>query len=266
MTIGTVRPAAVAGAFYPAAPGALLAQVRAAFAVAIADDDDRPAPKALIVPHAGYVYSGPIAASAYRRLIPARATIRKVVLVGPSHRVPLDGVAVPSADAFATPLGLVPVDREGRDAVAAHPAVRIDDWPHAAEHSLEVQLPFLQLVLDRFEVLPLVVGDCPPEMVADVLDVVWGGPETVVVASTDLSHYHPYAEATALDARTARAIVAVAPEAVGDRDACGAFGLRGVLTAARRRRMSVEQIDLRNSGDTAGDRQRVVGYGAFAVA
>jgi len=260
-----VRPPAVAGSFYPADPDALIDGLRSSFALARRRDGDQPVPKALIVPHAGHVYSGPIAASAYLRLVPGRSTIRRVVLLGLSHRVPLDGVAVSSADALATPLGLVPVDDLARRAALDVPGVRLDDTAHAAEHSLEVQLPFLQVVLDRFEVLPLAVGRCDADEVAEVLDVVWGGPETVIVVSTDLSHYHPYADAVALDRRTAAAIATCRPEAIGDRDACGAYPLRGLLVAARARQLPIEVLDLRNSGDTAGDKEQVVGYGAFTI-
>jgi AmmeMemoRadiSam system protein B len=218
------------------------------------------------VPHAGYLYSGPVAASAYLRLAESRESVHRVVLVGPSHHVPVRGVAVTSADAFATPLGVVPVDRAAREAVLAMPATALDDGAHALEHSLEVQLPFLQVVLDDFEVLPLAVGRSRAAEVAAVLGAVWGGPETVLVVSTDLSHYHRYGDAVALDRRTAAAIVASDPDAVGDRDACGAAGLRGLLSAARDRHLDVDQVDLRNSGDTAGDRRQVVGYGAFTLA
>ena len=260
-----IRPPAVAGTFYPAEPEALVDALRTSLAAARPPPSDPVVPKALVVPHAGYVYSGVVAALAYRRLVPAGSSIRRVVLLGPSHRVPVDGIAVPGSDAFATPLGLVQVAEDARRAVLELPNVAVDDTAHAAEHSLEVQLPFLQVVLESFEVLPLAVGRSRPEEVADVLDAVWGGPETVVLASTDLSHYQPYADARAQDGRTAAAITALQPEAIGGTDACGAHALRGLLSAARARSLTVEQIDLRSSGDTAGDRERVVGYGAFAI-
>ncbi|HET7487786.1 MAG TPA: AmmeMemoRadiSam system protein B [Acidimicrobiales bacterium] len=259
-----IRLPAVAGSFYPAKRDALFDSVRQCFAGARRPGPAEPAPKAVVVPHAGYLYSGPVAASAYLRLAPAAPVISRVVLLGPSHRVPLDGVAVSGADAFATPLGVVPVDDAGRRSAEAAGAVRTNE-PFALEHSLEVQLPFLQVVLDHFTLVPLAVGLSVPAAVADVLDAVWGGPETVVVTSTDLSHYHPYDVATALDRRTADAVVAMRAEAVGDRDACGVHALRGLLEAARRRDLPVELLDLRNSGDTAGTPDRVVGYGAFAV-
>lgn len=260
-----VRPAAVAGTFYPATPAALAEALRRSMAGAVEPAAGAAVPKALIVPHAGYVYSGPVAASAYQRLVPASAVIRRIVLLGPSHRVPLDGMAVPSSDAFATPLGLVPVDDEARRTALARPAVALQDLPHAPEHSLEVQLPFLQTVLESFAVLPVAVGRGRPEEVADLLDALWGGPETMLVVSTDLSHYHPYDEASELDRRTAAAILAADAQGIGRTDACGSHALRGLLVAARRRHLTIEQIDLRSSGDTAGDRDRVVGYGAFAL-
>jgi AmmeMemoRadiSam system protein B len=262
----TVRPPAVAGAFYPADPAALAESIRRSFAGAVRAAPDAPVPEALVVPHAGYVYSGPIAASAYARVEPAHQTIRRVVLLGPSHRVPLQGLALSSADAWATPLGLVPVDPSAATALAHLPAVTVDDRAHAPEHSLEVQVPFLQTVLDEFTLVPLVVGDATTDEVTAALDVLWSGPETLVVVSTDLSHYHRHDEAVVLDARTAAAIVARRPDAIGDRDACGARPLRGLLRAADERRLSVEELDLRTSGDTAGDKERVVGYGSFALA
>jgi AmmeMemoRadiSam system protein B len=260
-----VRSAAAAGAFYPADAGALREEIARSMAGAVVPPSDAPLPKAVIVPHAGYIYSGPIAASAYLRLAPAAGLIRRVVLLGPSHRVALRGIGVSSADAFATPLGLVRIDAAGRDRVLSAPDVAVDDAAHEFEHSLEVQLPFLQTVLDSFTLVPLVVGDATADQVAAALDLCWGGPETLVVVSTDLSHYHRYADAAGLDARTAAAIVARRVAEIGDDDACGARPLRGLLRAAEERGLTVEPLDLRNSGDTAGDRGRVVGYGAFAL-
>jgi AmmeMemoRadiSam system protein B len=257
-----VRPAAVAGTFYPADAAALARVVDAAVGGGAAAG---PVPKAIIAPHAGYEYSGPIAGTAYARLLPARERIRRVVLLGPAHRVPVPGLVVSGADAFVTPLGRVEVDDAARRRVLALPQVSVDDAAHAREHSLEVQLPFLQRVLASFRVLPLAVGAAGADEVAEVLDVVWDGPETVIVVSSDLSHYHDYATAVALDRRTAEAIVAVRPDALSTDDACGAHAVRGLLEAARRRRLRVELLDLRSSGDTSGDPEAVVGYGAFAV-
>lgn len=261
----TRRRPAVAGTFYPSHSDDLRASLQTAFADAVAPPPDATVPKALIVPHAGYVYSGSIAASAFRRIAPVHHAIERVVILGPSHRVYLRGMAVPSVDTFDTPLGSVPIDHELRRRIVQLPAVVLDDAPHVFEHSTEVELPFLQSVLDRFGLLPVAVGDAATDEVTSVLDAVWGGPETLIVISTDLSHYHEYDRAVRLDARTAAAIVAADPDAIDDDDACGSRPLRAMLRAAAARQLTVEQLDLRNSGDTAGDPSRVVGYGAFAV-
>lgn len=261
----SVRHPAVAGMFYPADPEDLREALRRAFADAVVPPDGAPVPKALIVPHAGYVYSGAVAASAYLRLVPAREEITRVVLLGPSHRVHVAGLAAPVDNLFDTPFGMVMVDADLRATIRHLPGVFLDDLPHFHEHSLEVQLPFLQTVLDEFTLLPLSVGDTTARQVAAVLERVWGGPETLIVISTDLSHYHRYDEARQLDARTAAAIVAGRPDAIDDQDACGSRPLRGMLQIAGEHEMSIENVDLRNSGDTAGDRDRVVGYGAFVV-
>ena len=261
-----VRPAAVAGMFYPAAPAALAADVRAHLALALAHPAPTSAvPKALIAPHAGYVYSGPIAASAYARLAAGRDTIRRVLLFGPTHRVPARGLALPSVGAFATPLGTVSVDREAAAAALALPQVCESDAAHAFEHSLEVQLPFLQSVLRDFRIVPFAVGDATPDEVAEVVELLWGGPETLIVVSSDLSHYHRYAEACAIDRATGEAILALSAT-LDHEQACGATPINGLLLAARRHGLQAELLDLRNSGDTAGDKSRVVGYASFAFA
>lgn len=265
-TVTSVRPPAVAGTFYPRQPERLAAEVDRMLAAA--GGADRPAatpPKALIAPHAGLVYSGPIAATAFALLAPARGRLRRVVLLGPSHFVPFRGLAAPSADAFATPLGELPVDRGALASLADLPAVVERDDAHAREHSLELHLPFLQRVLGEFTLVPLAVGLAEPAEVAAVLDRLWDGEETVVSVSTDLSHYLPYEEARRRDRATAEAIVGLRAEAIGPEDACGREPLRGLLVAARGRGLTVEPLDLRCSGDTAGDRRSVVGYGAFAV-
>lgn len=256
----SVRPPAVAGMFYPGDAGDLAGEVGALLATA---ETPHVSPKALIVPHAGYVYSGPIAASAYAALESRRKTIRRVVLFGPTHRVPVAGLGVPSADAFLTPLGSVPIDREALDRALALPQVRTSDASHAMEHSLEVQLPFLQAVLDDFSLAPFAVGAASPEEVAEVMELLWGGPETLIVVSSDLSHYHPYAEARQIDRGTAEDILALRPLADFDQ-ACGATPVNGLIEVSRRKGLHAKLLDLRNSGDTAGDRSRVVGYGAFA--
>ena len=261
VTHAAVRKTFVAGTFYPAAAEALRAAV--AGYVAGAGPASAPVPKAIIAPHAGYVYSGPVAGSAYARIAPARGRITRVVLAGPSHRVPFRGIAVPSVGFYASPLGDVPLDRESIARVLSHPFVHELDEAHAAEHSLEVQVPFLQEVLGTFILVPLVVGDASPAEVAAVLDVLWGGPETLVVVSSDLSHYENYDTARRMDADTARAITALAVDGVAERGACGRRPIRGLLELARRRGLRASAIDLRSSGDTAGGRDRVVGYGSF---
>lgn len=259
----SLRPPAVAGRFYPAHAATLAKTVqdllRAAAAPAAAAW-----PKALIVPHAGYVYSGSIAASAYARLAPARDKITRVVLLGPAHRVYVRGLALPGADAFATPLGDVALDREAPARLAALPQVSTLPAAHAMEHALEVQLPFLQAVLGKFALVPLVVGEARPDEVAEALELLWGGAETLVVVSTDLSHYLGYEEARRGDRATAQAILQLNTD-LRPEQACGSVPLNGLLLAAKRRGLTPQLLDLRNSGDTAGDPGRVVGYGAFAL-
>lgn len=265
MNATRVRPPAVAGMFYPDDPVRLRALLRSCFADAVTPAASAEPPRALVVPHAGLVYSGPVAASAYLRLGAARDAIRRVVLLGPSHRVPLRGVGLTSATEWRTPLGSVPIDHRHDDRLLAHAFVTTHDEAHAPEHSLEVQLPFLQAVLDEFELLPLIVGDADVDEVAALIEAVQAGDDTVVVVSTDLSHYHRYADAQRLDARTAAAIVGRRDGKIADLDACGARPLRGLLRTAVLHDLEVEQLDLRNSGDTSGDHSRVVGYGAFAL-
>ncbi len=256
------RPPAVAGQFYPADAEVLRGMLAEMLAAA---RTRQVRAKALIVPHAGYVYSGPVAASAYAGLMPRRARIRRVILLGPAHRVYLRGMALSECEAFTTPLGAVPVDPELLAAAAALPRVGTEEEAHRLEHSLEVQLPFLQTVVDEFTLLPLVVGDTPPEAVAELLATVWGGDETLIVISSDLSHYLDYAGAVRADRRTTAAIESLRLEDIGPEDACGCMPMRGLLYEARRRKLQVETLDLRNSGDTAGPRDSVVGYGAYAV-
>lgn len=258
----SVRPAAVAGRFYPGDAAALAAAVDDALAGA--PRWPGAPPKALVAPHAGYVYSGPVAAAAYATLADARGAIRRVVLLGPAHYVGVRGLALSTADAFATPLGDVPVDAELRSCVGAIPEVGADDRAHAPEHSLEVHLPFLQRLLGEFAVLPLVVGHAEAQRVATVLDALWGGPETLIVVSTDLSHHLDHTTAQARDRATAEAVLAGRVDAIGADDACGATPLRGLLVAAPRHGLRAILLDLRSSGDTAGPTDRVVGYGAFA--
>lgn len=255
------RHPAVAGSFYPADPQQLQQQVDAYLRHAAAG----PAPKALIVPHAGYIYSGPVAASAYRRLASVAATIRRVVLIGPSHRVAFNGLALSQAEAFTTPLGDVTLDRESPSALADLPYVGYLEQAHSQEHSLEVHLPFLQRCLTDFRLLPLVAGNASPKQVATVLARVWGGPETLIVVSSDLSHYHDYETARRLDKQTSERIEKRAYQMLDPQAACGCVPISGLLALAEQQSLHIETIDLRNSGDTAGDKRRVVGYGAYVV-
>jgi len=258
----TVRPAAVAGAFYPADPAVLRRTVEETL------DAEPPIslggrPRLLIVPHAGYVYSGAVAASAYRLLRGMGDALHRVVLIGPSHHAGFTGLASTGADALATPLGEVPVDRRWPE--PGDPIVRSDPSAHAREHSLEVQLPFLQVVLGEFEALALLTGDVEPEAVADMLDEVITGDEVIGIVSSDLSHFLDYEEARRRDTRTATAITKLRATDLSPEDACGRTAVQAALLLARRRGWTCRVLDLRNSGDTAGSKDRVVGYGAFAV-
>lgn len=257
-----VREPAVAGLFYPGSPQALGQEIRDLIRSApFLRLEQRP--KALIVPHAGYVYSGPIAATAYAQLTPFADTIHRVVIAGPCHRVAVRGIAVPTVDAFATPLGFVTIDRTAIDSLRDLPQIVLSDAAHRDEHALEVQIPFLQSVLEEFSLVPLAVGFADKSEVAEVFERLWGGEETLIVVSSDLSHYHPYEEARALDAATARDIAHL--RLLHDHEqACGATPINGLIEIARRKGLSPQLLDLRNSGDTAGDPDRVVGYASFA--
>lgn len=258
----TLRDPAVAGTFYPDQPGRLLASIETYLTDSVTHSPGQ-VPKAMIVPHAGYIYSGPVAGRAYALLRQGRDTIRRVILLGPAHRVLVRGLALPEADGFTTPLGTVYLDEEGMGDVMHLPQVSRSTAAHALEHSLEVQLPFLQAVLDDFRILPFAVGSASPRDVREVIDVLWGGPETLILVSSDLSHYHTYREAQAIDGETARKILDMSV-AIDHEQACGATPINGLLLAARARGVHAQLLDLRNSGDTAGDRHRVVGYASFA--
>lgn len=256
-----IRPPAVAGLFYPGTPDELRRVVVELFA------DAKPAalaPKAVIVPHAGYVYSGAIAAKALAHFSAEAADIERVVLLGPTHRVAVRGLAAPAVAAFETPLGAIPIDRAAIDSLSDLPQVFVDDRPHAAEHSLEVQLPLLQRILPRFRLVPLAVGSTTAGDVAAVLERLWGGVETRIVISSDLSHYLPYDQARAIDGATAAAIERLDDAPITFDHACGRLPVAGLLACARRRGLTVERVELKNSGDTSGPRDRVVGYGAWA--
>lgn len=257
-----VRPAAVAGLFYPGDPAELRDAVSGYLSQA--PTVAGPIPKALIVPHAGYIYSGAIAAAAYSQVVHRRSQIRRIVLIGPSHRVHLRGMAVPSAEVFQSPLGSVPVDRELKARVLEQEHVIESDAPHLSEHSLEVQLPFLQVLFDDFALLPVALGSASPPAVAAVLADVWGDEETLVLVSSDLSHYLTYDEACAVDNETITAILRNDATLTGEQ-ACGCIGINGLTFLARQRSARLEEIARCNSGDSAGDRSRVVGYGAFAL-
>lgn len=262
--MSSVRNPAVSGTFYPADPAVLARTVDDLLAAADQPPPDAAPPKAIIAPHAGYIYSGAIAASAYARLRGARRTIRRVVLLGPVHRVPVRGLALPGVDAFQTPLGTIPLDREAVDLVRHLPHVSENAPAHALEHSLEVHLPFLQRVLEDFSLVPFAVGDATREEVASVLESLWGSDETLIVVSSDLSHYLPYDAARKIDAETAAMVLDLRSD-IDHHHACGGTPVNGLMLAAHRRRMKVQLLDLRNSGDTAGSRDKVVGYGSFAV-
>ena len=256
-----IREAAVAGTFYPADPATLRATVHRYLQH---QPDNRKSPKALIAPHAGYIYSGSVAGQAYSLLQSSSDTIERVLLLGPSHRVGFRGMAVPTSTAYRTPLGDIPIDSNAIRAILELPNTGFLDQAHQGEHSLEVQLPFLQEVLGTFQLVPVVVGDATREDVARVLASLWGGEETLVVVSSDLSHYHTYDDAIRTDRSTADRIVDLEADLRSD-EACGCRPLNGLLHFAKSRNLTVREIELRNSGDTAGPRDRVVGYGAFAL-
>ena len=260
----SIRPAAVAGMFYPGDRHSLAMELDELIGGVEHLEPRLGFPKALIVPHAGYVYSGPVAARAYDHLASARGIVRRVVLLGPVHRVPVRGLALPCAQAFATPLGTIPVDEEAVRAVQDLPQVVKSDAAHALEHSLEVQLPFLQKMLGRFSIVPFAVGMASAQEVAQVIERLWGGPETLIVISTDLSHYHAYEDARRIDGATIARIASFAANLDHD-EACGATPLNGLLALAPRKNLSIRLLGACNSGDTAGGKGQVVGYSAFGL-
>jgi AmmeMemoRadiSam system protein B/AmmeMemoRadiSam system protein A len=262
--MNAVRPAAVAGMFYPGEARALAAEVRDLLGSVEQSAPRLGYPKALVVPHAGYVYSGGVAARAYDELAAARGSVRRVVLLGPTHRVAVRGLAVPSAQAFATPLGPVRIDREAIDSLRDLPQVVVSDAAHALEHSLEVQLPFLQEVLGDFALVPFAVGAANADEVAQVLERLWGGAETLVVVSTDMSHYHAYEQARAIDGATIERIASFATD-IDHEEACGATPLNGLLRFSKQKNLSLKLLAACNSGDTAGGKDRVVGYSSFGL-
>ncbi|ALG66534.1 AmmeMemoRadiSam system protein B [Beggiatoa leptomitoformis] len=258
-----IRPPAVAGTFYPANPLELQTMVRAFLQATTIPTPV--VPKALIVPHAGYIYSGAIAASAYAYWQTLTQGINRIILLGPSHRYPLRGIALTNAQAYATPLGNVPLTQSMHDSLLRLPYVSVLEQAHIAEHSLEVHLPFLQTLFHDFCLIPLVVGEASPQQVGHVLNLLWGDEKTLIVISSDLSHYHPYAIAQAMDTKTSQAIEQLKFDALHYEDACGRNPITGLLYVAKQRGLNVKMVDLRNSGDTAGTKERVVGYGAYIV-
>jgi MEMO1 family protein len=261
-TNASVREPAVAGFFYPGDAGELRAMVDTL--IEQAPVVDAPTARTFIVPHAGYVYSGGVAATVYAQIKAFAANVQRIVIIGPSHRVYLRGVAIPQADAFRTPLGDIPLDASAKRALVRRGDVILSDSPHAIEHSLEVQLPFLQRIAREFSIVPLVVGEASPQHVASIIGEVVDDAQTLLLASSDLSHYLSYDEAQARDSQTSARILSLAHDLAGE-DACGAVALNGVLTFARRRGAAIKELARLNSGDTAGDRSRVVGYGAYAI-
>lgn len=257
----TTRTPAVAGIFYPDNTHELSTMIDQ-FLQSVKVTSQ--VPKAIIVPHAGYIYSGPVAASAYALIRPARDKIKRVILLGPSHKIPLLGLATTNAQNFSTPFGEVPVDRQAIYSITKFPQVSIMEQAHANEHSLEVQLPFLQKILDQFSIVPLVVGKATPEQVGEILEALWGNEETLIIISSDLSHYNNYKVAQKLDKLTTQAIETLSPEKIEHEQACGRVAINGLLHIAKIRKMQVKTIDVRNSGDTAGSKDQVVGYGAYA--
>jgi AmmeMemoRadiSam system protein B/AmmeMemoRadiSam system protein A len=257
----SLQPASLAGTFYPADPVELAAEVDGSLSRAA---PPALAPKAVIAPHAGHIYSGDIAAAAYRLLGQRKGEIKRVILLGPNHRKPVHGMVVSPADAWATPFGPLPVAMAARDLLLRQPDVAVDSAPFVNEHSLEVHLPFIHRALGEVEILPILVGHTPKEAVSSALDLLWGGPETAIIVSSDLSHYHDYATCQAKDEETAIAIERLHPQGCDGDRACGRFSIHGLLDQAQRRDLRVTAIDVRNSGDTRGPRERVVGYGSFA--
>ncbi len=257
-----IRQPAVAGSFYPANPMRLHQMLEQYLEEA---KTGAKVPKAIIAPHAGYIYSGPVAASAYARLSRAKDLITRVVLIGPSHRVAFQGLAVSRSTSFATPLGNLPLDRDSIESIVRLPFVEYIEQAHSYEHSVEVHLPFLQETLGAFKIVPIVAGDASPEQVSQVLEILWGGTETLIIISSDLSHYHDYNTAQKLDRLTSERIEKQQYEYITSESACGKTAVNGLLKLARDHSLPIQTIDLRNSGDTAGDKSRVVGYGAYVI-
>lgn len=265
-----VRPAAVAGMFYPADAAELRWFVETELRAAMDRLDSAmlagPPPRAIIGPHAGFIYSGSVAASAYGVFQGEgrTANVRRIVIISPAHRVAVVGIAASSADAFATPLGLVPVDRQATDSLCEQfDFVNMSDEAHAPEHGVEAHLPFCQALFQDFSIVPLAMGQVSPQQVAQVLDTLWDE-QTLIAVSSDLSHFYSYDDARALDAATCKAIEQLQPHDIAPEQACGRPAVQAILTMAEQHHLTPTTLDLRNSGDTAGPRHQVVGYGAWA--
>jgi AmmeMemoRadiSam system protein B len=262
MKTADIRAPAVAGLFYPSSAYELQSDVER-FMVRRRGAQPSPRPKALIAPHAGYPYSGPVAGSAFTCVRDLHKEVTRVILIGPSHRMAFRGLALSAADAFHTPLGDIPVDHVGNALLTKYEFVKTIDRAHRDEHCLEVELPFLQCTLDQFSIVPMLAGDTTAHEVATVINELWGGPETLIVISSDLSHYLPYDRAKAMDQRASAAILTMKADELEPEMACGRLPIQGLLIAAKKHGLHAVQLDLRNSGDTAGDRSQVVGYGAW---
>jgi len=267
-----IRHPAVASMFYPGKPADLLNSVRKYLSDADAEQstvkfkNDENSVRALIVPHAGYIYSGKIAASAYQLLQRNKYHFKRVLLLGPAHRLCLQGAAFPNEEVFETPLGSIILDKTRMKKLAAEFSwISFNEKAHAEEHSLEVQLPFLQETIADFELLPLVVGEMDSLQIAEMIQQFSTDLETLIVISTDLSHFHNYQTAYEKDALTANAIELLEPQKISSEDACGVYPLRGALVAALQNKWKIHRMGLCNSGDTTGDYGRVVGYGAWAL-
>lgn len=257
-----VKPPCVAGYFYPASKEVLQQEIKHYLSEAKPTELDIP-PKAIIAPHAGYQYSGPVAASVYAYIPSIKQQVRKVILLGPAHGVPFRGIAATHMDYFQTPLGNIPIDHDSIQKILKLDGVELFDGAYEQEHSLEVHLPFLQQVLDNFTLVPLVVGDAPYQLVSEVLEILWGKEETLIVVSSDLSHFHDYEVASGMDAKASEAIQQLTPEKLTFDNACGRIPVQGLLMSAKSHQLKATVIDVRNSGDTAGNKERVVGYGAY---
>ena len=262
-TTSSVRAPQVSGVFYPAGDNELADMVERC--LARGRHSPVPDPKIIVAPHAGYVFSGEVAATVFKPVAAHRSRIRRVVVIAPAHRVGFKGLATTSADAWATPLGTVPVDWEALRSLMTLPGFRVFDDAFQQEHSLEVHVPFLQRVLDDFTLVPILLGDADPAEVSRALELVWGGPETLISVSSDLSHFHDYDTARGMDLATSRRIELMKPQEIDGRGACGHRALAGALDQARKRDLRVTALDVRNSGDTRGGKERVVGYGAYAM-